>query len=63
MNKRIIPILKKCAECKVKAVKNHHFLCDKCWGKKRRKLHSKKLKELVNQAKRAKKRKAQENKK
>lgn len=55
--KKIIPILEKCAECKIKAVKNHHFLCDKCWGKKRKRLNNKKRNELVKQANRAKKRK------
>jgi hypothetical protein len=34
--KTIIPIKDKCVECGEK-VKNHHFLCDKCWGKKERK--------------------------
>jgi hypothetical protein len=54
-NKRKIikPLRAKC-DCG-KKVKNHHFLCDSCWGKKERKKHSKIQNKIVKEAKRAKK--------
>ena len=42
--KRIIPRREKC-DCG-KQVKNHHWLCDKCWGKKNRLKEIKKKKKL-----------------
>lgn len=37
--KKIIPVIKKC-KCG-KQVKNHHFLCDDCWGEKAKKKNQK----------------------
>ena len=31
---RIRPIFHTCGICKKNKVKNHHFLCDKCWKEK-----------------------------
>ena len=42
--KPIIPMRKRC-ECG-KPVKNHHWLCDKCWGKKAKREYFKKTKRL-----------------
>ncbi|HUU87340.1 MAG TPA: hypothetical protein VMX17_06270 [Candidatus Glassbacteria bacterium] len=42
---KIIPIKKKC-KCG-KEVKNHHFLCDKCWGKKAKAKYHKERKNLL----------------
>lgn len=47
----ITPLKKRCVNCG-KRVTNHHFLCDKCWGRKakrkywieRRRLCKKKIK-------------------
>lgn len=33
--KPIIPVIEKCFDCG-KKVKNHHFLCDKCYSKKQK---------------------------
>lgn len=41
--KKIIPLTKKCIKCGAR-VKNHHFLCDKCWGKKEKAKYIKKMK-------------------
>ena len=35
MKRKIIPLRKNC-DCG-NEVKNHHFLCDKCWGKRKKK--------------------------
>lgn len=42
--KLIIPRRNRC-DCG-KVVKNHHWLCDKCWGKKAKREYNKKLKKL-----------------
>ena len=41
--KKITPLIKKCKKCGAR-VKNHHFLCDKCWGKKAKAKYRKKMK-------------------
>ena len=58
--KRIIPFKKKC-RCG-KKVKNHHFLCDECWGESaKRKYRAKRRKLLIPMIKRIEKRRATSN--
>jgi hypothetical protein len=53
--KRIIPLIKKCSCGKL--VKNHHFLCDDCWGLKEKRKHNKNSNKLIRQLKSARDRK------
>jgi hypothetical protein len=53
--KKIVPLRRKC-DCG-KAVTNHHYLCDKCWGLKEKRKHYKQSTKLVKQYKKAKQRK------
>lgn len=45
MKTKIKPLRKKC-DCGRK-VKNHHLLCDSCWGKKAKEKHKKKKLKLL----------------
>lgn len=38
----------KCIQCKKFTCKNHHRLCDKCWGLREKKINKMKQKDLEN---------------
>jgi hypothetical protein len=42
------PIIEICSKCKESKVKNHHFLCDKCYGKKQRNYYNQQQNKILN---------------